>query len=187
MKNIKINKQLILKNYNYLLQEGAFDIDLKAKIDGLNIQNAASRLNFEKNPIQYFTNWFINGPLRHLPKELYGKILELIYKIIKDKDSKDTISIQEFKKELEHINGPWNKEITALRKSIKFLENANAEIKNKHFIQYIINPFVSGKVQAELTYAQKQIIEELIAKYGDGNVKRTVKMTRKQLKNKKIK
>lgn len=162
---MKINKNLIL--------EGAWDIDVKASGDARNLQNAASRENFEKNPVQYFTNWYIRGPLRHLPSELYGKVAEMMYALLKHTDSKPITSIDEFRKELSRLDGPWNKEKEAFKLGLEHIDKALTEIKNKHFMQWMINPFVKGELHSKINYKQKEDLELELAKYGDGKTVRT--------------
>jgi hypothetical protein len=160
---INLNKKLILE-----AKDGPWDTDMVASANARNLLNASARENFEKNPIQYFTNWYIRGPLSHLSSEAYGKLAELFYKLLKHTESEPITSVTEFRKELSKLDGPWNKEKEALKQGIEKIDHALTNIKNKHFMHWMLNPFIKGELHSKINYNQKENLELELNKYGDG-------------------
>lgn len=163
---INLNKQLI----RLILEakDGAWDIDMQASTEARNLLNASARENFEKNPFQYFTNWYIRGPFTHLTSEAYGKIAELFYSLLKNTESKPITTVEQFRKELKDLEGPWNKEKEALLKGFEIKDKALTTIKNKHFMQWVLNPFVKGDLHSKINYKLKEDLILELNHYGDG-------------------
>ena len=159
----RLNKQLIIE-----AASGPWDIDMHASAESRNLLNASARENFKNNPIQYFANWYIRGPLSHLPSEMYGKLAEMLYSLLKHTDSKPITSVQEFQKELSKLDGPWNKEKEALKKGFETMDKALTEIKNKHFMHWILNPFIKGEINSKINFKLREDLQLELNHYGDG-------------------
>lgn len=160
---IKLNPTLILEAVN-----GPWDLDMHGSAEARNLENAASRENFKNNPLQYFTNWYLRGPLQHLSSEAYGKIAELLYSMLKHTESKPITSVKEFQEELKKLDGPWNKEKEALRLGFEKMDNVLTEIKHKHFMHWLFNPFIKGELNSTINYHLRENLQLELNKYGDG-------------------
>ena len=180
---IQLNKKEILNNINgrlLLESDHVWDKDIKEYADARNKSNSSARINAVKNPLQYLFNWYIRGPLTHLPSELYGKVIELIYKVFKSNSSGEIRSVQSFNKELEKIDGPYNREKKALKESLYQIDKHLTELKNKNFIHWILNPFVSGEGNSAVNHILKDNLEKLELKYSFGDTKSDIRAKDKQ-------
>jgi hypothetical protein len=146
---------------------------MKTTIDNRNILNASSRENFKNNPVQYFTNWYVRGPFQHLPSEMYGKIMAMFYSLLKHTESKPITTVKEFQTELAKLDGPWNKEKEAIRLSLLNTDNTLTELKHKHFMHWMLNPFISGEKHSQLNHNLKEELELELNHYGDGKMNKT--------------
>ena len=160
---VQLNKQLILE-----AASGPWDQGMHASAEARNLLNASARENFKNNPIQYFANWYVRGPLSHLPSEMYGKMAEMLYSLLKHTESKPITSVEDFQKELQKLDGPWNKEKDALRRGFETMDKALTEIKNKHFMHWLLNPFVKGDIQSRVNFKLREDLQLELNKYGDG-------------------
>ena len=163
-----IDKKLILEAIN-----GPWDSDIRVKINNMNRLDAAARENFKNDPTHYFTNWYIRGPFRHLPSEMYSKILELLYSLLKHTESKPITTVKEFQKELAKLDGPWNREKEAISLSLKENDEILTKIKHKHFMHWLLNPFIRGEQQSLINHNLKEDLELELNKYGDGKMSKT--------------
>jgi hypothetical protein len=179
MKPVKtrINKYLILEvvsttgkgmGTNDPMAQHPWDIDMKASAEQRNLMNAASRENLKTDPAQYFMNWYIRGPFKHLSSEAYGKLAEMLYNILKNTESVPITSVSEFQKELSKINGPWNREKEATRLGLEKMNTALTKIKNKSFMHWILNPFVKGELNSNINYKLKEDLIIELNRYGSG-------------------
>ncbi len=160
---IKLNQTLILESVN-----GPWDLDMHGSAEVRNLTNAASRENFKTNPLQYFTNWYLRGPLQHLSSEMYGKIAEMLYSLLKHTESKPITSVGDFQKELAKLDGPWNKEKEAMRLGFDKMDKTLTEIKNKHFMHWLFNPFIKGELNSTINYHLRENLQLELNKYGNG-------------------
>lgn len=163
---------MTFKLRSLILEAGAWDDDTKTSSEARKLQNLASRENYKQNPFQYFFNPFIRGPLAHLSSETYDGIVNILYKIIKNKDSKDIKSFAELKKELKKIEkkkdiefNPWEKDIITLIKGIEDINNTIENIKDKHFFQWLVNPFVKGKITTNFNNKHREQLEKAVLEY----------------------
>jgi len=160
---------LRLKN---ILEEGAWDKDMKTSSEARRLKNITSRDNFKKSPFQYFFNPFVRGPLSHLTNEAYDGISTILYKIAKNKDSDKIKSFKDLKveldkelKKLEIDNNPWEKDIRALIKGIKLINKTIENIKDDHFMNWLINPFVKGNMNAVVNHNRLEDLSLKTLKY----------------------
>ncbi|MFA7129278.1 MAG: hypothetical protein WC136_08925 [Sphaerochaeta sp.] len=165
---ITINKNNIFQ----LLQEGAWDDNLKNSVENSKLLNIASRENFKNNPLQYFLNPFIRGPLFHTGSEVGGLFGELLYKVLKNKNSKPIESMDQLKKELDTLlkdpdykNSPWEKEVFALIKAMDKTDQSIKHIKSKYFMHWLLNPLVKGPLSTKLMHATREKLEQAMLKY----------------------
>lgn len=165
-------KIIINKSNVKLLLEGAWDDNLKNKVEGSKLINITSRENFKNNPIQYFFNPFISGPIFHTGSEVGGLFGELLHKVLKNKNSKPIESMDQLKKELDVLlkdpdykNSPWEKEIFALMKAMDKTDQSIKHIKSKYFMHWLLNPLVKGPLSTKLMHATREKLEQSMLKY----------------------
>ncbi len=160
---IEIKKILIeegVVNYSQqLLQEGAYSLSNLAATKAFKKAAAAARLTFKNTPFQYFLNPFVDGPFRHFSKEITSGILEIIYKIFKDKGDENIQSIAELSKELGKVKSPFDREIKITIDYLKEKNKNRETVKNKYFMQWLLNPFVSyGPIR---DYIEKRTMDKI--------------------------
>ena len=153
---LKIDKHLIL-------EDGAFDKAMRAKIKYTANNNAATDRTFETNMGQYFFNPMVWGPLDYISGNVKENLQRGIYKLTKDKNSADAPEADiKFK---EGVNQPWNLMRDTEIKTEKDYANDLDNIKADHSVQYYTNPLIPGSVQHSIATSLGASAESARSKY----------------------